>query len=157
MVMPALTLTNDPAFGELLVNSYARLVGESFLPMGVEGGDEIARWLYALAPFGLLVHDTALDPVFIYANQTSQQAFEYSWEEFVGMPSRLSAEAPNRSERQTFMDEVLSRGFVDQYRGRRIAKSGRTFWIEDVTVWNVLDDTGTRQGQAALIRRFVDA
>lgn len=155
--MPALPLWNDPAFSELLVNSYASLVGTSFLPSGlppeIRTGVGLARWLYESAPFGLLVHETSLDPVFVYANRAAQELFEYSWEEFSGMPSRLSAQAPNRAERQEFMAEVGRRGFVAGYRGLRIAKSGRTFWIEAATVWNVIDDNGVRHGQAALIGR----
>ena len=150
-------MSNDAAFGQLLVSSYARLVGEALVPRETGSSAETARWLYECAPFCLLVHDTLPDPVFVYANQAAQRVFEYSWDELVGMPSRLSAEAPNRAERQQFMAEVLRRGYVTNYRGRRIAKSGRTFWIEDATVWNVIDEHGARQGQAAVIRRTVDA
>jgi hypothetical protein len=73
------------------------------------------------------------------------------------MPSRLSAEADGREKRQAFMDGVLRQGYVSGYRGVRIAKSGRRFWIEDTTVWNLLDRDGTLQGQAALIRGWADA
>ena len=48
-------------------------------------------WLYEHAPFGLLAHDTSADPRFVYANSTAQGCFGYAWEEFVGLPSRLSA------------------------------------------------------------------
>ncbi len=151
--MPAPSRPNDPAFAELLVNSYARVVGGSFPRLGVNRGAEAAQWLYETAPFGLLVHDTAADPLFVYANRAAQKAFEYSWDEFVGLPSRLSAEAPNRTKRQEFMDQVRHQGFVEHYRGRRVAKSGRVFWIEETTVWNVIDENDVLQGQAALIRR----
>jgi len=153
--MPAVPRSHDQAFTELLVSSHDRLVGTPLLPP--EPGPDTARWLYESAPFCLLVHDTSPDPLFIYANQASQRTFEYSWDEFVGMPSRLSAEAPNRDERQEFMDEVRRRGFVTNYRGRRIAKSGRRFWIEGAVVWNVIDDDGVLQGQAAAISRTSDA
>jgi PAS domain S-box-containing protein len=120
-------------------------------------GEEAARWLYGEAPFGLLAHGTSADPRFVYANAAAQKCFEYSWEEFVGMPSRLSAEADGREKRQEFMDGVLRQGYVSGYRGVRIARSGRRFWIEDTTVWNLLDRDGTLQGQAALIRGWADA
>jgi PAS domain S-box-containing protein len=90
----------------------------------------------------------------VYANQKAQQCFGYSWEEFVGMPSRLSAEAANQTERQAFMDTVLRQGYVSDYRGLRIAKSGRCFWIEDATVWNLTDRNGVRHGQAAMVPRW---
>ncbi|MFC0554153.1 MEKHLA domain-containing protein [Planotetraspora thailandica] len=149
-------MPTDDWFVELLHDSFQRVVGATFLPEGVDG-PEASRWLYENAPFALLAHDTSPDPVFVYANRTAQRCFEYGWDEFIGMPSRLSAEAPDREERRKFMEGVLRRGFVDDYRGLRIAKSGRRFWIEDAVVWNLVDAEGTLQGQAALLRRWTDA
>lgn len=153
---PRATSPDDVAFAELLAGSHERVVGTPILPEGLAGA-EAARWLYGEAPFGLLAHDTSADPSFVYANATAQECFEYSWGEFTGMPSRLSAEADNREKRQEFMDGVLRQGYVSGYRGVRIAKSGRRFWIEDTTVWNLLDRDGTLRGQAALIRGWADA
>jgi PAS domain S-box-containing protein len=147
----------DIAFAELLLDSYEYVVGAPMVPGNALRGAEAARWLYDDAPFGLLVHDTSGDPRFVYANATAQKCFEYGWDEFVGMPSRLSAEADNREERQRLMEDVLRKGYDDDYRGPRIAKSGRRFWIEDATVWNVLDRDDTLHGQAAILRRFSDA
>jgi MEKHLA domain len=154
--MLSLPTQTDAAFAELLTGSFARVVGSTLLPPGVAGTDE-AGWLYADAPFVLLAHDTSADPLFVYANRTAQACFEYGWDEFVGMPSRLSAEAPNREERRRFMEGVLRRGYVDDYRGLRIAKSGRRFWIDDATVWNLVDAGGALHGQAAIVRRWTDA
>ncbi len=47
----------------------------------------------------MLAHNTDPDPRFIYANKTAQACFEYAGDEFITLPSRLSAEAPNRAER----------------------------------------------------------
>ena len=30
-----------------------------------------------------------------------------------------------------------------------MTRSGREFWIEDATLWNLVDDRGARLGQAA--------
>jgi hypothetical protein len=54
------------------------------------------------------------------------------------------------------MEAVLRQGYTDDYRGQRIAKSGRRFWIDETTVWNLLDHDGTFHGQGALIRRWAD-
>src|SRR6266511_415221 len=145
----------DDAFAELLTSSYQRVVGRRLLPGTVDAGDA-SRWLYEEASFALLAHDASPDPVFIYANRAAQQCFEYSWTEFIGMPSRLSAEQPNRDERQAFMNEVLRRGFVDHYQGLRIARSGRRFRIEAATVWNLIDVHDDLRGQAALVPRWTD-
>jgi hypothetical protein len=44
---------------------------------------------------------------------------------------------------------VNQHGFIDDYRGVRISKSGRRFMIEQATVWNLLDENGAPYGQAA--------
>ncbi|MDP9794938.1 PAS domain S-box-containing protein [Catenuloplanes nepalensis] len=130
----------------MLADSFARVVGEPLLPDGLHGA-AAASWLYE-APFGLLAQDDAADPLFVYANRTAQRLFGYGRDEFVGLPSRLSAAAQDRDARAAFMAAVRSRGFVRGYRGLRVTGTGRPFWIEDVTVWN------HEAGQAALIPRW---
>lgn len=143
----------EAAFADLLAESYAKLVGEALVPEGMSG-DAAAAWLYE-APVALLAHDTSPDPVFTYANLAAQECFGYSWGEFVGLPSRLSAVAGQaRDERQLFMDMVQRQGYADNYRGLRITKSGQRFWIQDATVWNLIDAESALVGQAALIRSW---
>lgn len=137
-------LSTDPDFFALLTESYARLVGKPLVPAGKN-----AEWLYAKAPFVVLAHSPEEDPRFIYANQAAQACFEYSLKEFLALPSRLSAEAPDRAARQALLDEVSRNGFMKGYRGVRVAKSGRRFIIEDGIVWELIDRDGTRHGQAA--------
>jgi PAS domain-containing protein len=96
-----------------------------------------ARWLYREAPFCALAHNTDRDAIFIYGNKAAQACFEYTWDELTSLRSRLSAEEPNREERQCLLDAVKRHGFATGYRGLRIAKSGRRFWIENVTVWQL--------------------
>ena len=152
MTCPSIPL--DVSFSDLLISSYRKIVGTSLVPDELSGA-AAAEWLYH-APFGLLAQDTSLDPLFVYANLAAQRHFEYSWQEFMGMPSRLSAEPQNQDQRQAFMDSVLEQGYVSGYQGWRIAKSGRRFLIQDVTVWNMVDADGALRGQAALIRRSSD-
>jgi PAS domain-containing protein len=120
------------------------------VPDGIDPEDR-AAWLYETAPFGILAHDTAADPVFIYGNRSAQQRFEYSWDELTSLPSRLSAEAPDRQERADFLAAVSRDGFIEGYRGMRISKTGKRFWIEGVTVWQLTDEDGVYRGQAALL------
>ena len=144
-------LSSDPAFFGLLTDSYARLVGAPLVPPGKD-----ADWLYRDAPFVVVAHGTDQDPKFIYANQAAQTCFEYSWQEFMTLPSRLSAEASDRAERQTLLDEVTRNGFLSGYRGLRVAKSGRRFIIEDGVVWELIDRAGLRHGQAATFLSWRD-
>lgn len=134
----------DPALFALLTRSHERIVGRPLTPAGAGPG-----WLYRDAPFGLLAHEGGEDPRFVYANRTAQVRFEYPWEQLVGLPSRLSAEPDDRAERRRLLEAVERDGFIDDYRGRRISRTGARFWIEDATVWNLVDDRGVRVGQAA--------
>ena len=143
-------LRTDLNFFNLPTGSYARLLGTALVPEHERADDAIA-WLYHEAPFGLLAHNTADDPVFVYGNRRAQSLFGYDWSELTALPSRLSAEAPERSERQAFLDQVTRDGYVSGYRGVRIAKTGQRFWIERATVWQLIDGHGKLHGQAAMI------
>jgi hypothetical protein len=147
--------TWDPFWVAQMVDSHSRVLGRPLAE--APHGSELLDWLYAAAPFCLLAHDGGADPRFVYANQTAQHCFEYSWHEIVGLPSRLSALADVREERADLLAEVAQNGFAEGYRGLRVAKSGRRFWIEDVTVWNVVDPKGRFMGQAATYQRTTPA
>jgi hypothetical protein len=144
-------LSADSDFFDLLTGSYARLVGSSLV-----AAEQGPAWLYEAAPFVVVAHNTEPDPRFIYANKTAQACFEYSWDEFTTLPSRLSAEAPNRAERQRLLDAVARNGFMSGYRGIRTSKSGRRFWIEDGIVWQLIDGDGIVHGQAATFSSWHD-
>ena len=151
-----MSLAADPAFYELLADSYTRLVGWPLVSAELDNAFA-ARWLYEEAPFCVLAHNTDPDPIFIYGNKRAQACFEYSWTELTTLRSRLSAEEPNREERQRLLEGVQRRGFATGYRGLRIAKSGRRFWIEDVTVWQLIDRNGVLHGQGAIYRHWRNA
>ncbi len=105
--------------------------------------------MYHDAPFAVVAHNTEADPRFVYANKAAQSCFGYSWEEFTTLPSRFSAEAPAREERQRLLDAVARNGYMKGYRGLRIAKSGRRVWIEAGVIWQLIDAEGVSRGQAA--------
>ena len=86
----------------------------------------------------------------------AQTCFEYSWDEFIGLPSRLSAQAPERAERQALLDAVAKNSFMSGYRGIRVAKSGRRFLIEDGVIWELIDEKGIRHGAAATFPSWRD-
>lgn len=146
----------DSALSDLIISSYRRIVGQALLPRDVPKAAQ-SNWLYKSAPFCVLAHNHDSDPLFIYANETAQRCFEYSLAEFLTLPSRLSAEAPDRVERQRLLDAVTKNGFATGYTGLRVAKSGRRFWIENGIVWQLTDDQGAIYGQAATFNHWRDA
>ena len=112
-----------------------------------------ARELYH-ACFVVLSHDSSADPLLNYANAAGLSLFELSWTELIGMPSRLTAEIPEQDQRARFLTEVSRAGFIANYRGVRIGKTGRRFAIEGATVWNLLAEDGSLCGQAATFDRW---
>ncbi len=126
----------------LICESYHRLTGRVLL----ERFDPVVLWN---ADRAIVAHGLEADPVFFYGNRMALQCFAMDYEEFTRLPSRLSAEPLAQPLRAKLLDEVASRGYVDNYTGVRIAKNGRRFTIADGTVWNLVDAEGVCQGQAA--------
>jgi hypothetical protein len=77
-----------------------------------------------------------------------------SWEELTQTPSRFTAEAPNREERARLLKAVTERGFIDDYSGVRISKTGKRFRIDRATVWNLITEDGKPCGQAAMFDQW---
>ena len=144
-----------PALSAILIASYHHFVGGPLLSPGIPDADH-ARWLYEQAPFCVAAHNTDTDPRFVYANRAAQDCFEYSWEEFLALRSRVSAEVPAQAERQQLLDAVTRDGFASGYRGLRVARSGRRFRIEGGVVWQLIDRHGEMRGQAATFARWRD-
>lgn len=136
----------------LLIRSYRRWTGRDLVDPAVSAADA-ARALYQ-APFVVLAHDTGADPRFTYANQAAQRLFEMPWDEIVGMPSRESAEPVARAEREKLLARVAADGYIQDYSGVRIARSGQRFHVRDAVVWNLVDEAGRYCGQAACFSRW---
>lgn len=132
----------------LILANYRRLFGRDLVTIDDPArADDILfeappAVLSALGPFGS-------DHLFNYANRTALRLFEYTWDELIGQPSSQSAEPVHRDERRRLLDEVGRRGFIENYSGIRISRTGRRFRIEQATVFNLLDDSGNYLGQAA--------
>jgi len=92
--------------------------------------------------------------VFNYGNRTALSLFEMAWAQFVRLPSRLSAEAPNRRERELLLQRVGEHGFIDDYSGVRMSSTGQRFRIDNALVWNVTNREGAYVGQAALFAHW---
>ena len=136
----------QPEVAGLIAGSYLRLTGQPLFPCSAETGR--GRILYE-APFVVLAHDISADPVFFYANRKAQKLFEMTWDEMVAMPSRKSAESMMREKRQELLDQVALHGYINDYSGIRVSKSGQRFFIQRATVWNLIDCHGDCHGQAA--------
>lgn len=128
----------------LLCGTYRHWTGRHLVAPGSSQAEALYR-----APCVVLSHNTDADPLFTYANLAAQTLFEMPWREIVGLPSRYSAEAPVREERERLLARVAEHGYIDDYQGVRIARSGQRFLIRRATVWNLIDASGCKIGQAA--------
>jgi len=135
-----------------LLESLARLTGVRAVA-AAPGSVESARQVWE-APFALVSHGIEAEPVFNYGNRIALQLFDMSWDAFISLPSRLSAETVNQQERARLLARVTSDGYIDDYSGVRISASGHRFRIEQAVVWNVTDKEGQYYGQAAMFRHW---
>jgi hypothetical protein len=134
----------------LIADSFQRLIGAPLVAPTIDLAD--ALWN---APRVIVAHGTEADPIFFFGNKMALELFEMTPEDFAKLPSRLSAEAMNREERQRLLDEVTRNNFIANYAGVRISATGRRFRIEQAVVWNLLDAQGSKHGQAATFDRWV--
>lgn len=148
----------DPALvahANHLLRSFRRIVGRDLI---AAGGDDIenARRLFE-APCVVLSHGVQEDPIVNYGNARALALWEMSFANFTGMPSRVTAEAMLREERERLLAIAARQGYIDDYSGVRISSTGRRFMISNAIIWNVTDEAGVRIGQAATFDRWSDA
>jgi len=148
-----MSLANPPALNNHfhadhvlpILRSYHQLTGQHLIP---PTKPEAARLLNE-APFFVASHGLEADPVLNYGNLCALDLFAMIWDVFTQTPSRYTAEAPNRAERERLLKTVSDKGFIDDYSGIRISSDGRRFRIHQATVWNVFNQSGQKTGQAA--------
>jgi hypothetical protein len=136
----------------LITNSLKKLANIDIVDPSLSREEQAKQAFHS--NYVLLAHNASNEPVFNYANQTALQLFEMSWDEFVEMPSKYSAESDERGKREKFIAEVEAKGYSKDYSGIRISKTGRRFEIKNVILWNVYDSDNNRIGQAAMFDEF---
>jgi hypothetical protein len=137
---------------EVLVNSYQKITQEILFP-GISNPEELAYLLF-YAPYVVVSHGTEVSPIFNYGNLTALQQWKITWEEFTRLPSKYSAPEISQDERNFLLQQAAEKGYIDNYEGVRIAADGSLFKIKKVLLWNVMDDSGNKLGQAALFRNW---
>ncbi|MGI9471220.1 MAG: MEKHLA domain-containing protein [Rubripirellula sp.] len=145
--MPAWEDNDWTQRSQFMLDSYARWVGAELMDRGGTQ-EEQAQRLFEL-PFVVVAHGVEEDPLLSYANATALKLWKITIADLLRTPSRKTAEPVHRDERARLLERTTRDGFVDDYRGVRIATDGQRFLIDRATVWNVLDTDGQRVGQAA--------
>jgi len=136
-----------------ILNSFRHWTERELLPAR-KTPEEDAKSLFE-ARFVLVSHGTEPDPILNYGNRAALNLWEMTWDEWIKTPSRLTAEPISRDERSRILALVTQKGFMGDYKGVRISKTGRRFQIEKAIVWNLMDEGGLFAGQAASFDRWV--
>lgn len=138
------------ALGRRILHSHRLAFGRGLLAAdeGRLSDSQAAQELFA-APLVVLAHDGSTDPLLTYGNRAALQLWKRPWSDLVGLPSRLTAEASRRNERQRMLDRARAAGAIEGYTGVRLDSQGRRFQIRAARLWSLADDNGRPCGQAA--------
>lgn len=132
---------------QLILDSYQKWTGKTLLP-STSASPETYLQLFS-APFPVLSSTHDAEPVLNYGNQTALDLWEMDWTSLTNTLGKNTAEAMERDTREKFLQTVREKGFIDNYSGIRISRTGKRFRIENATVWNLVDSSGAYSGQAA--------
>ncbi len=137
----------------LLESSFQQLLGRSLMTDRVDA--KAFPEILFNASIAIVSHGIEGDPIFNYGNRLALTIFEMDWKEFTSIPSRLSAEQMNRDAREKILQKVSQFGFIDDYQGVRISKTGKRFLISNTVIWDLYDGENKYQGQAACFKNYV--
>lgn len=132
---------------QVLLDSFRHWVGRDLISRNGTA-EEQARALFE-APFVVVSHGTQADPILNYGNNVALALWEMDIDQLMQTPSRETAEPMHRDERARLLAQTTRDGFVEDYRGIRISRTGRRFQIDQAIVWNLRDAAGRPVGQAA--------
>lgn len=135
-----------------MLSSYKHWTGKELWPDD-KPDDILVREVF-FAPFILCSSGIEKDPVLNYGNQKALDLWEMDWPIFTRTSGRHTAEPVEQKEREAFLETVRKHGYVDNYRGIRISKSGRRFEIKQATVWNLVGENEDYAGQAATFSKW---
>jgi hypothetical protein len=137
---------------QLLCQSFQHWTGDSLIDI-VDNPILLSEKLF-FAPFVVVSHGIESDPIFNYGNQMALKLWQMEWEDFTCLPSRLSAEPVEQSEREMMLKQSLAQGLITNFKGIRISSKSERFFIEDGTIWSLLDAQNQRCGQAAMFMHW---
>lgn len=135
-----------------LLNSFRHWTGRSLLELNASP-IEISQALFE-ASFVVISHGTEADPIFNYGNQTALKLWELDWAHFTQTPSRQAAEPEEQRDRQELLQTATTSGFICTPQLIRVSSTGKRFRIANLTLWEVLDETNQRCGQAATFEQW---
>ncbi len=137
---------------QFLLDSYRHWLTKELIERDGTTLDQAGRLFES--SFVVVSHGLQEDPILNYGNRVALTLWEMDWEQLVQTPSRMTAEPINQAERAEMLRRAESHGYIDDYRGVRISRTGKRFLVEDAIVWTVLDAQGVKLGQAATFSKW---
>ena len=139
-------------WSQILLDSFYCFLGYQLISR--ELSKELQSQALFEAPFVVASHGIQGDPILNYGNKMALELWSMTWEEFTQTPSRLTAEPMNREKRQIILQQVAQQGYIDNYSGVRISSTGTRFLIEKTIIWNLVNSSGNKCGQAATFSQW---
>jgi PAS domain S-box-containing protein len=134
--------------------SYQRTPHQKIIPLQTVGNAYPYLFGYSIP---ILAHSgipsSNHSPRYTFVNKAAIDLFGYSWNEFIGLESRYSAQEDDRQKRDNMMQRASLEGYVMGYHGIRIRKTGELFHVHDAFIWNIKDGESVI-GQAAILPRI---
>ena len=140
-------------WSQRLLSSYRKLLKQELIERTGNPQEEAERLFFA--PFVVASHGIGSDPIYNYGNKILLELWERNWQQLTSMPSRLSAEKILREERQKILEATSQQGYLRNYQCIRISRTGKRYKINDITLWNIIDDQGSLYGQAATFSDWI--
>jgi len=137
---------------QIILNSYRQLLDRELFD---RTGDELTQSenLFYLDRV-VYSHNNSSDPIYNYSNQKGLELWEMDWQQLTTTPSRMTTQPLLREEREQLLQETIAKGYIENYQGIRISRTGKKYQIKDITVWNLTDNKGKFCGQAATFSRW---
>ena len=139
-------------WSQILLDSFYHFLGYQLISR--ELSKEVQSQSLFEAPFVVASHGIQEDPILNYGNKMALELWSMTWEEFTQTPSRLTAEPINREERKAMLQQVSQQGYINNYSGVRISTTGTRFLMEKAIIWNLVNSSGTKCGQAATFAQW---
>ncbi len=132
---------------QYLLDSYAHWLKQELI---LRDGTPIQQAEHLFnSSFVVASHGVQEDPVLNYGNQTALDLWEMDWHQFTQTPSKATAEPVNREERARMLEQAARQGYISDYRGVRISRTGKRFLVKRALIWNICKLDGTLLGQGA--------
>lgn len=134
-------------WSQILLDSFNHFIGHQLIPR--DGTKEEQAQVLFESPFVVVSHGIQEDPILNYGNQIALELWSMTWDELMQTPSRITAEPMNREKRKAMLQQAAQQGYIDDYTGVRISSTGTRFAIEKAIIWNLVNSSGHKCGQAA--------